>query len=490
MKKRTLVLCLVLGSLALLGTLLCLWLFSPKVTVKRALIHGVRDLTEREEISSALELLDGGSVAISAENRVGDRSPTDGISAGAKLYFDTDRLFVEDLHVTLTESELQANLYADGDRLYVESDILPGHTLGLIRGEALSSFEQSVFAYRASSRYALSHAEHDKLAALLRQYDAKPSKEVKEEGKAHLTRYLRHWIDAIEEYATYETQALTAEIGNESVRARAITLVADTNALRDILLTLRGEIAEYQKLRAFLEENADALSGTLSLLLTEEEQENPYEAILARLDDLANRVEEQFSGGLTVTLLTPSLSARLMKLTCQSGEAELFSLEAGTKGLRHTSRISVTLEGENTWCYTVDSHTREIYEATLLHKQAKKSGKVKETVAFSVRFDRAEESFKLTLDGEKNVWEGSYSDRGEVVELFATQVKLDGKAYKGLTLSLTFREEDDMPMPIPSEQVPSLRELTEADAQQIESNTAKFAKDARTVLILFLFGFS
>ena len=470
MKKRTLVLCLVLGSLALLGTLLCLWLYSPKVTAKRALIHSIEDLFEREEISSVLSLLDGGSVALSAENQSGNGSLTDGLCASGKLYFGKDRYLAEDLQISRKDISIHADLYSDHDRIYLTSDDLLGGSYGMLRDDMVSSFEDSIFSYNSGSRYALSYANHKRVVSLLRRYEAPLSEEAKEEGKKYPTRYLKLLLRTFDRHVDYDSKLGKFDVGGERITARRISVTVDANALRAILVTLREELAADAELRAFAQENEKSLYGLFALILTDEEQLTPYDSILARLDDIASKVEELLPEPFVLELVTPILSSRLMTLSCRRGETPLFALDVGEDGIRNTDQISVVIKGQDVWDYTVSTHTDSIYEATLRNHWNFGDGRVGKTTVLEACFDREAERFRLAIGGNDLLLEGRYLDQGNEKKLYADKVARNGRIRKGLTVSAIFCETDSFPPPLASEQFTPLHEITEAEADSIKQN--------------------
>ena len=436
----------------------------PKVVARNAILDTIEDFGEREEIEPILNMLEKGSLEVSAKVDTDELFLGMGeVKASGKVYFSEKALMVEKLSVAFDETEIKADAYIGEDLIYVNNKNILGGSIGAIRGEMAKSFKKSFIAEEMDEETV------DLITQLLKDYDNGLDQDLKKDIDKYTEQYLKVAIKALEENAEYTSKNGSVKIGGKKVNARVVTVTIDGETIAAVLESIADELDDDKSLRKtvnkYLSNYEDILAENGIL---EDDIESFYDDIVEDLEEMAEEAED-YEDKIIVTVATPKLSSKLMQLSVatQSGKSKaqtLFTLDIGKEGIKKTNRLALTIGTDVTYEYSIKENSSNKYTSELNVK----NGSEKETLC-KIAVDKSKEKFTVTADSV--VLSGKFESEKNSTKITVNKLTRDDVAVEGaFEVSITINEKDKMPKPMDSKKVKNVLKMTEDDWAQIAEN--------------------
>ena len=479
---------LIIGGGATTGVVLAVKNQPENVAISA--IAGVfNDALERPEIEPLVNMIKGGSLSlnmtsyeIDGENRFEE---LDISKLGGKIYFsDDNKLYIEKAGVDMNGESIRFDAFFSDELLYVKSDLLGG-AYGVKYKEALEQFEESIFHKDADSDYSLDKSTSNYISELLERL-ADSSKDY-EDMANDLTELLEYYVKAAWDIACetieIESETKSVKLGKERVNARVITFSFDERDLSDIIDAFAEFIESDDRLQKFIDKYEAVFGEALETLKLD--SDDIVDELVDLLDELAEEVDD--FGEVTVEIVTPKLSSKLLKATLKYEDGDYVaecSIDCGKDGIADTDRIAISgkytrgnIESENTYIYAVSKNDSKSFKSSLVYEGSRYSDSYSqyevENELFNVSINKSKGSFTIEfLDGSRAVT-GKYSQSGSATK-FTVQKLLsrydedeDFEAYAELNLEIIFNEKDKMPS---VGKYKELADITEKDVDKLLEN--------------------
>ena len=442
----------------------------PENVVANSIFGAITDLTKREEIAPLVNMLEKGSLEVSASvdaDKVGlNIFGGEDIKAGGKLYFSEDEYMLKNLNVTYGDTSVSGDVYIGEDLMYVSNKDILGGSWGIIRGEMEKSFKKSELI----EYFGLDDDTVKNISTILKDYDNGKDKDLKKDLEKYIEEYMKVAMKALAEYAEYKSETDNVKVGGEKVSARVIEVTIDGKAMSKILKDISKELDGDDKLRDLVD---DYLAPYKSMLkdegVIEKSTKEIYDDFVDEIKDLAGECKD-LDGELIITVVTPKMSSTLMKLSVAFKEGKdkdvIFSLDLGEKGIKKTDKISLEMDdGNDTVEYTIKDNDSKKYNAQL---GVKYDGEKKATPICKISVDKQKDTFKLEIgEDSETVLSGKLESKSKTTTITLNKIKAgDIEIKKGFEVKLVICEKDKMPKP--ASKVNNIFKLTEEKLDEME----------------------
>lgn len=494
-KVLALIICMAIALVGAVGAILVL--NSPAMIANRALGNVVDDFLAREEIDYFLTLFSEGSIDLSVNGEIEDGE----LDVHVKYYFDAknESVMADDFSVKFTcddvSQKLTGSIYADGNKLYVTNDEILNGTYGLERGTLESKLKKSIFAPGSDSEYELPEEIYNALLAVCKFGDGDLPEKLEKDLTETAERYsnqLKRWL---KKYAEFKTVSQEVDLADGETKANVTYIIItpetvcnivedfyeylkDDDDLRDLVVDYYEELAELFEMADLFDEDMDIEE------IYDDAIDSLGDAIEMMLDGVEDEDEDSF---IAICMATPKMSAKLMKLWVISGEDvkdfddedevdEAFSIDFGKSGVKKTSQIVIEVAGEKVK-YTVDKETKGVVEYKL---------QAGDDFKFTLKLDEKEEKFKAQVTvTEYSYWgnskvsyaiEGKYTTGKGASTLELKKIKVNGETMDdlGVSVKVTFKQEDKMPKP--ESKITSVLDIDEEMIEDIIDSAEEWAE--------------
>lgn len=415
MKKIIILLAAIFVLIVGTATGVAIYSNQPKVVARNAIFGAISGFFEREEIEPVIDMLDGGSLELDAEvdTHIFAIEP---FSARGKIYFSDEAVALNGFSAKVGEQTFAADAYFSHDLSYVINNDVLGGTYGVVRGRMAETFKKNSF-WRNKL---LTENQIEELGSLLASYDSGKYEKFEDDIEKYFEKYLKILIKEVEEKATYATSTEKNEADGKQIEVRAVCVSIDENGKREIAQALYDELKNDVGLR-------ELLSGSIGNSFF-------YEDALKSLENVLNNGQEGDGGAVNIKIITPKLSARLLRIEISDGGESVFTLDAGKKGIKKTDKIAVTLGEE---------------------------------MAFELTVDKKNDTFRLCVPTNNFEISGGIARKGRTLTLTPDYVKLGGVSVRNLDVTLVVKGKDKMPAPLEKDEVKTIFEFPSNDLKNI-----------------------
>ncbi len=403
MKKKkiiAIVLCALLVVGLGVGAGVIIYNNTPEVVAAHALSGVFDDLTERQEINAAYNMLRGGSLSMSVSELEadGEEYPED-FEVSYKLYFSPEAFMLENLKLALGDMKLNGDVYVSKDLIYVSEDEILDGSYGISMKDLVKEFEDSIFAYGSDSPYAVPDEEtHNQIVEYLEKaegVDDVDAEKLSKDAEKLFSKLYEDLYKIVCEHAEFTSEKDEIRLGGEKTKVRVITIVIDEEALSNIIQGIYDYLEDDDEIPAFLEEYEAVFNNMISVYFPNEDSiVDAYDELLEQwgdqLDDMCDAIEDD-KFELKIEMATPKMFATLLMLSVELDDEELFRLDFGKDGLAKTNIITLEAGGEKI-VYEIEADDKNEYVASLTALGEE---------VFSVEVDRKKETYEMKF-GPKN----------------------------------------------------------------------------------------
>ncbi len=436
----------------------------PKIVAVRALEGAMQDLLKREEIEPLVNTLKQGSLSLNGSLSQGAEK----LEVGGKIYMNANKcaIMADELVFKTSDGtnsvQLTGSAYFSEDKFYISNNEWLKGTYGVVRGETLAAWEDSIFAPDSQSAFALPQETFNRISNSIKLYHEGKDKELSKKAEKIVKRYLKEAISIIQENLEFEEESKKIDVNGERVEARVITITVTAQNFVNILDDIYDYAVEDDDLRNFVVWVADTYEEQLSqagVITDDINIENVYYELMNELseeiDDMDTRAQTMESS-LTFQIATKKNSTQLMKFSLcdSSGDTPLqvLSLEIGEKGIKNTDKITVIenmpLVAQKQSIYEIKENTDKSFQAVATVEYDDYNDKYDHKVEiFNFKLDKKDNAYKLLLPNEIII-KGTLKQSGDKTTITVNKVtQSEQEVGVGLSLTLIIDERDAMPKP-------------------------------------------
>ena len=471
--KKFLIFLLVLAIVA--GVALTIYNNRTNVIVRNSVMGALGGFLDRDELSPIVNMLGKGSLELRAEAEGEATSlifgnSIDRINAGGKIYFSDDALMLKDFGFECGDVSLSGSAYIGEDLMYVENKDILGGSWGAVRGEMSGSFEDSMFV----EWFKLSDNAVELVELLLKDYDNGRDLDLIKDLEKYLKKYTITVVRAFEKYADYESEIDTVRVGGDKISARVIDVTVDADAIVNILEYTYDKFRADDKLHDLITDYIWDYEKYLRDFGVLDEYGSIHEWYYRTIDSLGEYIDmlastaDDADGEIVFRIVTSKMSAKLLQFSMIEREDEdeddtIFTLDFGTKGVKKSDRISVTIADNLAYTYRVKENNSKEYTSELKMEYIDDDYSV---TLFKLSIDRKDDTFKL-VSGDMTL-SGDFVEKGKTTTVRFNKIKMGDETIKGFEITLIVKEKDKMPKPVNKNSVNNIFDLTEEDIAEME----------------------
>ncbi len=331
------------------------------------------DVLDREEIRPVHNVLTQGSVFAKMDECRYTYNGSDlmaNTSFSGKLYFDDVAVMVEDAALEMEGIVLAADLYVSDEMLFVSEDKMFEDAYGIVYKTVAEEFRRSIFAYGSGSDYAIQDKEiYDMILNIL---ESLGNEDMKTEGKALIKEHAKPIFEIFLDNLLIKSKNDEIRIGKEKQKVRVVTIEADGEALARIVRDLYDYLMEDDTIEDFLNEYADVMFSYLEMQSINigtadtlgEFYRNELENLSEDIDDLCDELEDNSGSEIKISIVTPRMSKKLLKLSIKTSDGYSVSLDFGGKQIKKARKITLEV-GSTTYLYEITQNDKRAYESVL-----------------------------------------------------------------------------------------------------------------------------
>lgn len=444
---------------------------TPEVVAANAIEGVFRDFAERDEIKPVANMLEKGSLTISASELYakydGERDDAfdEEFEVNGKVYFSKDAIMLDELKFEYGQDfKLSGSAYISADKIYVQENEIFDATIGLIKGELADDLKDSIFAYDSESDFAIPDEEaYNIILAVLEYYDELDTKELEKDAEKLVKRYSKDIYKIFCENAEFEAENDKVKLNGEKKSVRVITIKFDEGDVAEMVEQICEYICEDEELLEFIEKYTEDLDDAFEEELNDAGYSSiadAYEDLIDNLDDEIDSIcegikESEFK--IAIEIVTPKLSSTLLKLSVSVDKEDLFELDFGPKGIKKTNIISLTVAGNKD-----DKIEYEVLENNM--SEYKSELRVGKQEICEIEVDRKKDTFEINVNDYIEI-SGSMSKKGDTTTIEFEEMVMpngEGKIYSDLTIVIDEKDK----MPDPEEKFDSIADIKVEDIEE------------------------
>ena len=474
---------LVIGGI---GVGVGVYLNQPQTVIKMSLGSAIEDFLERDELAPMMKMLDKGSLELQMTNG----ADSEKIELGGKLYFSKNAFYADALKYKTVNATISGSVYVSEDYSYIYSeDFLNGKTWGIFPGGMSHAFQESVFAYDSKTAYAIpSKDAHDMIVGILDAYDNGISEEFVKDYEKVTKKYTKLFLNLIGEHGDYEAENDSVKVNGQRIDARVITLIIDGDAAVKIMEDLYEAIEDDDELRKMIIKYGDYVQEYLissGEMKSNEDIEDLYDKMLEEFEKAVDEMDAEIDdfGELILEIATPKFSSRLMKMRLiekiDGEKEEIFTFEVGTKGIKKSREIHLTLGGAEEYAYRITKNNSDTYEASLQYHFKTLRGETFTDTLLEIKIDRSSNKFRISLPSSstyKNglVIRGNFEQNKGELKISLKDIRNGEEVISSdLSLAVVLKEKDSMPNVKKCNDVANVLDITVDEINAIKERIEK-----------------
>ena len=441
----------------------------PSALIVRAFANTIEDAKKIEAYDVAEDVLNGGSVALSANL---EEIANDDVTVQAKFYTDAENIKGAG-ELTLTEDNdvvLQASLLMNQDKFAMKCPELFDGTYGINLKNLKKNLPGSIFDPDEETDYSLDDDKYEYFMNL--QDTIKKDQNLQRDCEKMASQYRIVFIEKLIKYSSVTKSGKTITIGGEKIPCTLVSVSVDEEALTEITKAM----IEYAENDEELEKLLYRVASNGSLY---DDPDEYVDMFFDYLDEAGDEIEDAADLDIDIKLdfyITRS-GRRLARLDADmeydKDDIEI-SLNLG-KNVSKSKEISLTAKDKQSdesysLTYTVKENSSSAYVAEFEIEESSKSyryidydddyydyrdndqeeymNKTKTTV--KVDWDRRKGDFSLKYQDKWDdyVVKGTLLEKGDTYTFVLNNIREDGEAVpniKSLELTVTVDRHDSMP---------------------------------------------
>lgn len=357
----------------------------PQNAAASAIFNAIEDFGKRDEIKPIIQVLEKGSLEF-AVNKMEheDEDLFEDSALSGKMYFSKDAFMLKNFELKSGSFNVSGDVYLSEDMLYLSENEILSNAYGVKFKDFADDFADSIFAYGSGSDYAITDQEqYDKIISALEVLNDDDMQ--KDAEKLVEKLYKKIWKIACDNFE-FESEKDEVKIGGEREKVRVITVTIDGESLANAFSEFYEYLEDDDSIPKFLEKYGDALDIMFEANVVED-----YDAYIEQmgdnLDDICDRIEDNYSEDIEIRVFTPRSAKRLVKLEVIVNEQDVFSLDIGMDGAKKSDEITFEVYGKE-YTYQIKEDSSKEFECVLKDN----------TNTIKLSIDKKEDTFKLDID--------------------------------------------------------------------------------------------
>lgn len=342
---------------------------TPKNVTARAVAGVFQDFQKREEISPILNMLSKGSLQASISSfKVNGKEQFQNTQYSGKLYFSEKAIALENCIIKNDNVNLEGNAYISEDLIYIQEENALYDAYGLNPNHFADDLANSIFAYDSGSYYAI--PDENLYNLILDALDNANNKQMRKDAKKIVDKYVKKLCNIALDNFSYSSTSEYVRLQGEKTSARVITVEMDNDALINIIEDAYDFISEDKSIVEFMEKYENQLAVFYRQIpydynsLSEWYEDFFIENAGAYVDEMCYAIEHYGFPTITAEIVTPQLSAKVLKCNLLQGRTQLLSVDFGKKGVKETEKFSIDF-GETDIVYEITSNNNQRYKSVL-----------------------------------------------------------------------------------------------------------------------------
>ncbi|MBQ8447867.1 MAG: hypothetical protein IJX27_02920 [Clostridia bacterium] len=405
----------------------------PENVAKDAVLGVIKDFTEREEINPIYNMVQGGSLEASlgevtfveGEERNTVKTPVSG-----KMYFGKKALMLENFSADIEGVKIAGDVYISNDLVYVNEEEFLGGAYGFTLEDAIDDIEDSILNPDSGSKYAIDREMYDAMIALLEEIQEVDNEEFKKDVEKIGKKYMDKLWKAVCKHAEFESETDKVKLNGDKTSVRVVTITIDNDAVAGIVETMYEFLEDDDSIEKFLEKYEDYFDVAfdyfvaIGLPVSEGDILDMYEDAIDEIgdniDDIVESIEDGSEFEVVVSMATPKLSSKLLKLEVEaefSGyDQKIVTIDFGPKGLKKTNMVTVEVAGMEV-VYEIETNDSKKYEACL---------EVMDEEVLTIAIDKSKDKFNVRVNLDETSYieaNGSFVEKGSTVTIGLDEIK-------------------------------------------------------------------
>lgn len=472
---------------------------SPEYVLATSITEAVEDVFERDDISTIIDVLEQGSVAVDCEIE-------DYFEFGGKMYFglEKSKLYIENANLTLnnfyedgSNYSLSANMYLSEDMMYIENDKYLDGAYGIKLKNLSEQFRNSILY--EDSEFSVPKEYRDMIENLLDYYENE-YQDLQKDSEKLIKKYLKQAGKAIKKHGEFDSETKNVSLNDERSKKRVVTLKLDEDAIASIVEDLIDYVIDDKDLEKFIETHVGNLSEVMGDYISSESMDasDIYDQIINALEELEDEADSirDLDFEVTIKAVTPKLTTKLLKLEVEvenNGYETSFEIDFGSKGVKKSECIEVSVDNDKIASYEVKENSKDKFQAEVAlygtyNNKTEKEFSVEYTLnksgnKFSINvvdgeFEVLSIKGKAEIDGKATTFKVKECVVNEAREYYNYDLGTwvtDVESYdylENIDLTITVSTKDKMPKP--NKDFNNILEITEAKIRKI---IEKFEED-------------
>lgn len=472
-----------------IGAVSAIFANRPENVAATALMGAAEGLTERQEIKPLINTFSKGSVTASVKDITLDgEDMMEGFEVSGKVYFsEKDRAFmIEDLLVKKQSSKIMGDVYVSPEMVYVYEQEILGEGYGVELGKLTDDFRNSIFAHGSGSDYEISdEITYNQIIDILEIADQAAAmsndKQMQKDAEKVIEEiYTQAWKIAGDNFE-FTSENDEVRIAGTRENVRVITIVIDGESLAFATEELYEFLANDDSMVKFLEKYEEEYSVLFEKIPVYDNDvfdkdmspaelyETALEEIGKNIDDICDSIEDGMEQEeLTLKLITPRWSSKLVQLEIIVSDESIFTLEIGMDGIEKTDKVTVTVY-EESMVFEIEENTKDTYSCYLEVEESR----------IELNVNRSKQNYILQFkeDGETFCTvSGTLAKKGDTVTVTLDKITTeyyDGQEVIECKIEVTMDQNDKIPAA--PKDYKTVSEITEADIERWMKKAEEFA---------------
>ena len=461
------------------------WLNTPKNVALRSVKAFAENAIEREEISTIVKTMTGGSIDASlesiVENSDGDSEDLfENSSISGKIYFSKNAMMLNNFDAEIYGTKIAGSAYVSKDSLYIDENHILNDTYGVQLSTLIKELEDSIFAPNSNSDYEIDEETFDKIISALENVEK--IEKIEKDAKKLLKNTLKDVLEIVLDNAEITSSNAFIRTNGTKNKVRQITITIDSDAMQNILNDVYDYLCNSDDIVDFMNDYEDTIILMIDDLYDPDEYDSLEEAYKDWLDeieddieDMCDSIDEDFED-ISIKIATSKASVKLVKLNVEMGKENILVLDCGKDGIKKTDCINIEFADELNISYTVTVSNRKSFKAKLII-EIENDGELELTLDIN----KAKGNYTLTsLEkdsfsddySDKYTVKGSYAQKGDTVTFSIDTIDNKYTSSSGTTsdwsyeidCKITIDTKDRMPKPI--KDYKGLSDITESDLEK------------------------
>ena len=357
----------------------------PQNAAATAIFNAIEDFGKRDEIKPIIKVLENGSLEFAVNKlEYEEEDFFEDSEFSGKMYFSSDAFMLKNFNLKTGSLNVSGDVYLSDDMIYVSENEILKNAYGAKFKDFADDFAGSIFAYGSGSEYAMTNQEqYDKIISA---FEVLNDDDMQKDAEKLVEKlYKKIWKIACDNFE-FESENDEVKVGGERAKVRVITITIEGEALAAAVSEFYEYLEDDDSIPKFLEKYGDALDIMFEANVVED-----YDAYIEQMgdniDEICDRIEDNYNEDIEIRVFTPRASKKLVKLEVIVNEQDVFSLDIGMDGAKKSDKITYEVFG-NKYTYEIKADDSKEFECVLKDN----------TNTIKLSIDKKEDTFKLDIN--------------------------------------------------------------------------------------------